>query len=174
MGLYAIMNKESGKVLGIVNDQLGVYDWIPGETDFLWSLDFLNNTSLSLYNIGKQAYLTKSHRSIEYSANDWIILNFSEDLPAEPILSQEPVWISNRENSNVLASVEALTGVNYLVYDYENTADHLRQLEYNGCLRYTIKDFSDDTYLDFDMQTEDMTWSSHTRPDTLLSTLWLI
>ena len=77
MGLYAIMNKESGKVLGIVNDQLGVYDWIPGETDFLWSLDFLNNTSLSLYNIGKQAYLTKSHRSIEYSANDWIILNFS-------------------------------------------------------------------------------------------------
>ncbi|QTD39109.1 discoidin domain-containing protein [Polaribacter batillariae] len=157
-GLYAVMDKNSKKALGIVNGQIGVYNWNPDNEALYWQIEFENkdirgNYPIKLINSSQQAYLATPGHSVQQGETD-LVFNFSKGntfylervSAAEPVYVDKKVWLVNRHNNRVLGGNKRNVA-KLEVADNEPITNQKLDIVYSGCLTYAIQATSTKEFL---------------------------
>ncbi|WP_452598717.1 RICIN domain-containing protein, partial [Pontimicrobium sp. MEBiC01747] len=149
-GLYAIMDKNSKKALGIVSGQIGVYNWNPDNEALYWQIEFgkkdtQGNYPIKLINSSQQAYLATSGHNVQQGETD-LVFNFSNgntfylerSSDAGPVYVDKKVWLVNRYNNRVLGGNKGNIAKLEIADDNPTTNQNL-DIIYSGCLTYAIQ-----------------------------------
>lgn len=157
-GVYAIMNKESKKVLGIVNNKLGMFDWSSQEPGLLWNLEFIDDNSFFLYNIGSSSFINQGSETLEHHVEAATAISFNQVNSAPAILPETNNRILSRSNNGVLGKPD---NVDDAILISTPTEKLFHNVKYQGCLRYTIYNPLSKQSLFFDPEIEmhNLKWS---------------
>ena len=131
---YAIMHRETKEVLGILHDQVGLYDW-DYSNDFLHWIIKPKGDKFVLYNLGQEAFLSVGNPETPpgFTTDIADAFTITKIAKTEPILTGKEVYLVNRYTDKVLA-------INNGLPSFEKRSSNVQRnvFEYHGCLRYSI------------------------------------
>ena len=169
---YIIMNKETDKVLGIVDGEVGTYDWEPGNDSFYWYLAFEDDNTILVVNYNQIAFLKtwQEGDTVEpiFSYSDGTSFAIDEAGEAPPIITHEPRALLSKNTHTTLdmGSTGGVTMINNAHLLPEEGEDKLSiEFIYSGALHYKIK--KGDKYLYYN-PSNTVEWRTNEPTDWLL------
>ena len=158
-GYYAIMNRDSKMVLGVVNNKLGLYKWSFGEATLLWKPSFSEDNLMSLYNLGSETYLTIQDNELNHNSSTKTFFNLQERKESvPPLLIFEDGWLTSKKDNLVF---DGRTDQE-VTLAAKNSSDNNHQqtsITYTGCLTYAIIRAKDSTHIKYDPLQNKQIWA---------------
>ncbi len=161
---YAIMNRDTKKVLGVLDGELGMYDWNMHDfIQLLWHLEITDNEKMLLLSPSEHVFLTVDSDTSEPTTSlefYGIQFAFTYVDDGETIISNETVSIRHDETSKVMEV--GPRGNNLLLKGPSETHNFSRQTEFSfnyvGCLKYSISNQTISEFLDWN-QVDGLHWN---------------
>ena len=173
-GLYILLNKQSNKVLGLVDGELGTYEWDPQNLSLFWSFEFEDNYRFRLINPVQQGFFNTTEGDnpipeISFTKASLLTLNISEEAP--PIWSEELKAILNKNTYGALEISQQ--GYPHMIGTHSEVENEdspfTIRLEYNGALHYFIYHSKEKKYLNVN-NSNTLGWDSERKTHWLIDT----
>lgn len=151
-GTYAIMHKDTKKVLGIVGGKLGLYHWEHNNYELLWHLEFDDAGKVKLFNMNQHAFLSvpkPTTRAIPgFSFSNGNTFSLTREADAEAILPENLQYLYNK-SVNKLLDIDKEGNPALTLQQGNNSHNQTNKLKYMGCLSYAIYQNHSQKYLNY-------------------------
>lgn len=142
-GYSTLMQKSSKKVISVVDNELVLLDWVPGNTASLWSMEESEKGIFRFKSVRFSKYIIASNGSLSLSYNVQSDANFSltfhHNDPAPEIKRKTSYWVANIASNRLMYGNEIpYTPLVLELPVPENPEAFLFSFKYLGALQYGL------------------------------------